>query len=100
MGSDPDPSYLSFRIWKIFRIRIRNGEKKPHLKVLVLLAIIIVIAFAVALRVEEAPAAALEESLRVVHNGLHDLGPVEGLDPLRVLDITRVQPFLNKIKIV
>ena len=82
--SDPDP----------------QRGKKPHLKVLVLLAIIIVIAFAVALRVEEAPAAALEESLRVVHNGLHDLCPVEGLDPFRVLDITRVQPFLNKIKIV
>ena len=33
----------------------------------------------------------------ILHDGLHDLAPVEGLDALRVLDVTGIQPFLDKI---
>ena len=40
------------------------------------------------LGVQEGPAALLEEALGVVHDGLHDLGPVQGLHPLGVLDVT------------
>lgn len=44
-----------------------------------------------ALRVQERPPSLLEEALGVVHDGLHDLGPVQRLDSFRVLDVTRAE---------
>ena len=38
--------------------------------------------------VEEAPASLTEESLHVIVDGLHDLGPVQTLDSFRVLLVT------------
>lgn len=40
------------------------------------------------LGVQERPPSLLEEALRIVNDGLHDLGPVQGLDSLCVLDVT------------
>ena len=59
-----------------------------HLE-LVLLLLLITLSLAARLRVQEAPAAVLEEALRIVHDRLHDLGPVERLHALRVADVTR-----------
>lgn len=41
-----------------------------------------------ALGLQEGPTPLLEEALGVVHDGLHDLGPVERLDALGVLEVT------------
>lgn len=44
-----------------------------------------------ALWIQERPAPLLEEPLWVVNDGLHDLGPVQRLDALCVLDVTRAK---------
>ena len=42
-------------------------------------------------RVEEAPPSLVEEPLRVIVDGLHDLSPVQTLHSFSVLDITRAK---------
>lgn len=45
------------------------------------------VSFYLALWVQEGPPSLLEKALRIINDGLHDLGPVERLHPLRVLDV-------------
>ena len=42
----------------------------------------------VTLGVQEGPPPTLKETLGIIINGLHDLGPVQTLDSFSVLDVT------------
>lgn len=58
---------------KLFRYRDTHVKNNPHLT----------------LWIKERPAALFKEALRIVHDGLHNLGPVQRLDSLCVLYVTR-----------
>lgn len=63
-----------------------------HLKLVLFTRCFLALFIAALLRVKEAPAAVLEEALRVVGDGLHNLGPVERLHALRVPNVTGAVP--------
>merc|ERR1719481_1345820 len=69
-----------------------------HVERLVLITVVVVFLLAFRLRVQKVPTTTIEESFRIVDYSFHDFPPVEGLDPLRVLYVARVEPFLDMVK--
>lgn len=78
-------------------LSLASASSSYLVRVIFLLVLVVdFLVLGVALRVEESPATAVEESFRIIGNCFHNLSPIQGLDTLGVTNIARAKK--NNIK--